>query len=122
MTDKVVVLVSVGNLKEARKIARGVVASGLAACVTVSGPVDSVYRWQGQIDSSRERLLVIKTSREAFRELEAAIRRMHSYAVPEIVSLPIIDGSRDYLEWLDQSLKIDPAPALALAEKPARKS
>jgi len=105
MTDKVVVLVTVSSLKEARKIARGLVEAQLAACVNIAGPVESIYRWQGKIENGRERLLVIKTAREMFAEVEAAIRKLHSYTNPEIICLPIIDGSRDYLDWLAQSLK-----------------
>lgn len=105
MTDKVVVLVTVGSLREARKIAKALVEARLAACVNLSPPVRSIYRWQGRIESAREVLLVIKTSREIFPELQAEIRKLHSYATPEIICLPIIDGSREYLEWLAQSVK-----------------
>lgn len=105
MTDKVVVLVTVGSPREARKIAKALVGARLAACVNLSPPVQSIYRWQGKIESAREILLVIKTSREIFPELQAEIRKLHSYATPEIICLPIIDGSREYLEWLAQSVK-----------------
>jgi periplasmic divalent cation tolerance protein len=105
MTDKVVVLVTAASLKEARKIARGLVEARLAACVNVIPPVESIYRWQGKIENSRERLLVIKTAREIFAEVEAEIRKLHSYTNPEIICLPIIDGSREYLDWVAQSVK-----------------
>jgi periplasmic divalent cation tolerance protein len=105
MTDKVVVLVTAPSLDEARKIARGLVEARLAACVNVVPPVESIYRWQGKIENSRERLLVVKTAREIFAEVEAAIRKLHSYTNPEIICLPIIDGSRDYLDWLAESMK-----------------
>lgn len=110
MTDKLVVLVTVGNPREARKIAKVLVNARLAACVNISTAVQSIYRWQGKIETGREVLLVIKTSREIFPELQAEIRKLHSYATPEIICLPIIDGSREYLEWLGQSVK--PAAAL----------
>ena len=119
MTDKVVVLVTAGSLKEARAIAKALVASRLAACVNISAPVESIYHWQAKIETGRERLLVIKTSREVFPELAAEVRRVHSYAVPEIVCLPIVDGSRDYLDWLSQSLKTAAAPG-ASGEAPAK--
>jgi periplasmic divalent cation tolerance protein len=105
MTDKVVVLVTASSLKEARRIARGLVQARLAGCVTVAAPVESIYRWQGKIENSRERLLVIKTGREIFTAVEAEIRKLHSYTNPEIICLPIVDGSRDYLDWLTESLK-----------------
>ena len=105
MTDKIVVLITAGSLKEARKIARRLVEARLAACVSLLPPVESVYLWQAKIEVSKERMLVIKTAREAFPKVEAEIRRLHSYTTPEIICLPIIDGSRDYLAWLDESIK-----------------
>ncbi|HEV3277665.1 MAG TPA: divalent-cation tolerance protein CutA [Terriglobia bacterium] len=114
MTDKVVVMVTAGSLKEARKIALGLVKSGLAACVNLSGPVESVYHWQGKIETSRERLLLVKTSREVFPQVQAVIRKLHSYVTPEIICLPIVDGSRDYLDWLARSIKL-----MAQPEEPA---
>jgi periplasmic divalent cation tolerance protein len=110
MTDKVVVLVTVGNPREARKIAKTLVNARLAACVNISSPVQSIYRWQGKIETGREVLLVIKTSREIFPALQAEIRKLHSYATPEIICLPIIDGSREYLDWLAQSVKAVAVP------------
>ena len=105
MTDKVVVLVTAASLKEARKIARGLVQARLAACVNIAAPVESIYRWQGKIETGLERLLVIKTSREIFPEAQAQIRKFHSFTNPEIICLPIIDGSHEYLDWLAQSVK-----------------
>jgi periplasmic divalent cation tolerance protein len=72
----------------------------LAACVNRLGPVQSVYRWEGKIEQSEEQLLIIKTERRLFAALEKRVRELHSYSVPEIVALPIIDGSQDYLRWL----------------------
>jgi periplasmic divalent cation tolerance protein len=104
VTDKVVVLVTAGNLKEARRIARALVEARLAACVNLLPPVESIYSWQGKVENSRERLLVIKSSRAIFSRIEAEIRKLHSYTTPEIICLPIIDGFRDYLAWMDQSV------------------
>jgi len=66
----------------------------------VHGPVESVYRWKGRVESAKERLLAIKTSRRRFAGVEREIRRLHSYHVPEIIALPIAQGSRDYLAWM----------------------
>jgi periplasmic divalent cation tolerance protein len=116
VTDKIVVLITAGSLKEARKIARTLVEARLAACVSLLPPVESVYSWQGKIEVSSERMLVIKTSREVFPTVEAEIRKLHSYTTPEIICLPIIDGSRDYLAWLDECIK----PALGPGSVPPR--
>jgi periplasmic divalent cation tolerance protein len=105
MTDKIVVLVTCGSAKEARKIGRALVEARLAACANVLGsPVQSTYRWNGKVESAREFLIVLKTSRKCFAAMERAIRRLHSYDVPEIVALPIAKGSRDYLKWISGSV------------------
>jgi periplasmic divalent cation tolerance protein len=105
VTDKIVVLVTCGSAKEARKIARALVEGKLAACVSmVPSAVESIYRWKGKVESAKEFLLVIKTSRRRFTTLQAEVRRLHSYEVPEIIALPIVDGSRDYLSWIAESV------------------
>jgi periplasmic divalent cation tolerance protein len=106
MTDKIVVLVTCGTAKEARRIARSLVAERLAACVNIlEVPVESVYRWKGKVESAKEVLLVIKSARKQFAGLECAIKKLHSYDVPEIIALPIEKGSRDYLAWLAESVR-----------------
>ncbi|MGH6876234.1 MAG: divalent-cation tolerance protein CutA [Rhizomicrobium sp.] len=106
MTDKIIVLVTSGSQKEARQIARSLVEAKLAACVNISqAPIESIYRWKGKVETAREFLLVIKTSRKRFAALETEVRRLHSYDVPEIIALPIQQGSRSYLAWIDDSVK-----------------
>jgi periplasmic divalent cation tolerance protein len=106
MTDKIVVLVTCASAKEARRIADLVVKRRLAACVNILEiPVRSVYRWKKRVESARELLLVIKSSRKRFRELQRAIESVHSYEVPEIIALPIEGGSRKYLAWLEESVR-----------------
>jgi periplasmic divalent cation tolerance protein len=106
MTDKIVVLVTCGSLKEGRRIARALVETQLAACVNVlRTPVESIYRWKGRVDTAKEFLLIIKTSRARFAALETAVKRLHSYDVPEIIALPIEKGSRDYLAWVAESVR-----------------
>ncbi len=103
MTDKCVVLVTCGSAAEARRIARAVVEVRLAACVNIlPGAVNSIYRWKGKVESTRERLLLIKTSRKRLAKLQAAVERLHSYELPEFIALPIVAGSRAYLEWMAQ--------------------
>lgn len=103
--DKLVVLVTCSSIREANRIARALVESRLAACGNIlQSPVRSVYRWKEKVETAKEFLLVIKTSRVRFRRLQAAIQRLHSYEVPEIIALPISAGSRSYLSWLGESI------------------
>ncbi|OFV85166.1 MAG: hypothetical protein A3D93_02340 [Acidobacteria bacterium RIFCSPHIGHO2_12_FULL_67_30] len=100
MTDKVVVFVTCGSASEAGRIARALVEERLAACVSISSSIRSVYRWGGKLCDDREVLLVIKTSRDLFDRVRRAVERMHSYQVPEVICLPVIDGAPNYLNWL----------------------
>lgn len=105
-TDKCVALVTCGTAREARRIARALVEARLAACVNLlEARVRSTYRWKGRVESAREVLLLIKTSRKRFAALRREVRRLHSYEVPEIIALPIVAGSADYLAWLADCLK-----------------
>jgi len=106
MTDKRVVLVSCGTEEEASRIARALVEERLAACVNiVDAPVRSVYRWKGRIETAEERLLLIKTRRGRLKALEAAVKRLHSYETPEMIALPIAEGARAYLAWLEECVR-----------------
>lgn len=101
-----VVLVTCGSMAEARKIARQVVKKRLAACANVvSSPVQSIYWWKGKVETAREVLMVLKTSARRLAELERELVRLHSYDVPEFVVLTISGGSREYLAWLEGSVK-----------------
>jgi periplasmic divalent cation tolerance protein len=104
MTDKIVVLSTCGSAEEAEKIARALVEARLAACVNVLAGARSFYRWQGAIEYSAEWLLIIKTSRGRFDELSSELQRLHSYEVPEVVALPMVAGSANYLNWLEEEL------------------
>ena len=110
MTDKIVVLTNCGSAEEAARIARALVEKKLAACVNVMPPGRSIYRWKGGIEDQQESLLVIKTSRALFNDLRVEIEKLHSYEVPEVIAVPIVDGSDGYLEWLDRELaaKLEP--------------
>jgi periplasmic divalent cation tolerance protein len=101
-----VVLVTCGTRAEARKIARLVVEARLAACANLVGaPVESMYRWKGKVESAKEFLVVIKTTRARFAALREAVLKAHSYDVPEIIALPIAAGSEKYLAWIADSVK-----------------
>lgn len=104
MTDKIVVLCTCASAVEARRIAGDIVGKRLAACVNLLPAIRSIYHWKGAIEESDETLMIIKTARPLFEQLRAELGRLHSYEVPEIVALPIIDGSASYLGWIDQEL------------------
>jgi periplasmic divalent cation tolerance protein len=105
-TGKVVVVVSCGTASEADRIARAVVGSRLAACVNViESGVRSTYRWKEKVESAQEYLLLIKTARELVPALRWQIEKLHSYELPEIIALPIVDGSPSYLAWLEECVR-----------------
>jgi periplasmic divalent cation tolerance protein len=103
--EPIVVLVTCGSEEEALKIADALVEEHLAACVNLVAPIRSIYRWEGKIWDEKEWLLIIKTQRERFEELEKKVKSFHSYSVPEIISLPIVEGSSSYLDWLAEITK-----------------
>jgi periplasmic divalent cation tolerance protein len=106
MTDKIIVLVTCTSAREARRIARALVEKRLAACGNViEGRVTSIYRWKGKIAAAKECLLIIKTTQKRFLAVRDAVERLHSYDVPEIVALPIVAGSSEYLRWVAECVK-----------------
>ncbi|MGH9698671.1 MAG: divalent-cation tolerance protein CutA [Candidatus Acidiferrales bacterium] len=105
-TNKRIVLVTCGSAREAGKIARAVVHQRLAACANiVEAQILSIYRWKGRVESAREVLLIIKTTRSRLPALERAIRSLHCYEVPEIIALEVAAGSKNYLAWIEQSVR-----------------
>lgn len=98
----VVVLITTGTQEEGLTIAQALVADRLAACVNIITPIESVYRWQGQVRQERESLLLVKTVREHIAPLTKRVTELHSYQVPEIVALPICAGSAAYLRWISE--------------------
>jgi periplasmic divalent cation tolerance protein len=104
MTDKIVVFNTCASAGESERLARALVDARLAACVTVISPVRSFYRWNGAVTDAMEWLLVIKTSRTLFDRLRAALEAAHSYELPEILALPVVEGSANYLSWIDSEL------------------
>jgi periplasmic divalent cation tolerance protein len=105
MTDKRLVLTTCGSIEEARSIAHGLVERRLAACVNIVPQIESVYRWQGKVETATEWLLVIKTSTAAFTPLCEALSELHSYELPECIEIAIEDGSAAYLQWIGESIR-----------------
>jgi periplasmic divalent cation tolerance protein len=101
MTDKIVVLSTAGSPDEAHRLAMHLVEKRLAACVNILPAVRSVYRWKGAVEDGQEVMLLIKTRRPLLKNLEKELRAVHSYEVPEMVALPVVEGLEDYLNWID---------------------
>jgi periplasmic divalent cation tolerance protein len=104
MTDKIIVFVTCQSKEQAEKIADAVVTDKLAACVNVLPGVRSCYVWEGKLTWSEEVLLLMKSTRGRFDQLQDRVKAMHSYQVPEIVAVPIEDANEDYMQWLDRAV------------------
>lgn len=106
MKQACLVLSTAGSQEEARRIARSLVERELAACVNIVPQVESVYHWQGKVESANEWLMVIKTLDANFARVCEVISELHSYELPECIKLEISDGSQKYLEWIQQNVKL----------------
>jgi periplasmic divalent cation tolerance protein len=104
-TDPIVVFMTASNGEEAARLADLLIGAQLAACVQILPEMESVYRWQGQVERQSEVLLIAKTTTAKFADLEREVRALHSYETPEIVAVPIVAGSSPYLEWLSASVE-----------------
>src|SRR5919108_6456621 len=102
-TDAIVVFMTAASGEEATRLADMLVGAPLAACVQILPEMESVYRWQGKIERQSEVLLLAKTTRAKFDELEQEVRALHSYDTPEIIAVPVITGSAPYLDWLNEA-------------------
>ncbi|MET8156186.1 divalent-cation tolerance protein CutA [Sphaerisporangium sp. NPDC005289] len=108
MSEYVQVQVAVDERAKAAELAASAVRARLAACVQIVGPVTSVFRWKGEVETAEEYLLLIKTTRERSGELSEHIRRAHPYETPEIILLPVEGGLPAYLRWIDEETSPDP--------------
>ena len=100
MSDFIVAYVTVSSEAEGAKIARSLIEENLAACVNIVPNVHSFYQWQGEMQQDKELLLIIKSQGIKMSSLVQRVKDLHSYDVPEVISMPISDGSRDYLNWV----------------------
>jgi periplasmic divalent cation tolerance protein len=105
MAEYIQVVTTTPGKAEAEAIARELVAQRLAACAQVLGPITSTYWWQGKIETNQEWQCWLKSRRDLFEAIERTIRRLHSYAVPEILAMPVVAGSDSFLAWIDDELK-----------------
>lgn len=105
MSEYIQVATTVPTAEEAESLAGVLVEKRLAACVQILGPMISHYRWQGKIETAGEYLCLAKSRTALYPELEAAIKAIHAYEVPEIIAMPVVAGSKEYLAWLAAELK-----------------
>jgi periplasmic divalent cation tolerance protein len=103
-SEPIAVFITAPNREEASRLAEILVSERLAACVQILPDIESVYRWKEKTERQQEVLIIVKTTDEKFEALERAVREIHSYETPEIVALPIIAGTKTYLEWLTASV------------------
>jgi periplasmic divalent cation tolerance protein len=101
MNTYIQISTTTGTKKQAQKIAKYLVEKKMAACVQISGTIESTYRWKGKVETASEYLCLIKTRTSLFKKVETAIKQLHPYETPEIIATPIVKGSREYLNWLD---------------------
>ena len=102
--EYIVVLITTSSLDEAKRIGTSLIDNKLAACTNIISSVESIFRWQGEVCNEKEAMLIVKTRRGIFNDLQSKVKELHSYDVPEIIALPILDGNSDYLKWLDSSI------------------
>jgi periplasmic divalent cation tolerance protein len=105
MTDARIILTTAGSQEEAAKIAHALVERRLAACVNIVPRIESVYRWQGKVETTQEWLLLIKTQAELFERVRDAVKELHSYDLPECVMLEVAAGTKEYLDWIAENTK-----------------
>lgn len=103
-TRYIVILITTKDKKEAEKIAQGLLKDKLIACANIITGVQSLFWWQGKIDKAQEVLMILKTKKNLFKKVSAKVKSLHSYQTPEIIALPIVAGSEDYLKWIDSSV------------------
>lgn len=107
MTDKVIVYTTCGKAEDAEALAQRLIEGRLAACVSVVPGVRSFYRWKGKVENDPEVLLIIKTARGLVDQLRQELEKAHPYELPELIAAPIVDGSPNYLAWLEQEVTAD---------------
>jgi len=100
----IVVFITVKDSEEAQKIANSLLKRRQAACVNIVPEVNSHFWWKDKLDSTRESLLIVKTKESLLPELMKSVKKIHSYSIPEIIALPIVGGSQDYLDWIDSEV------------------
>lgn len=101
----IIIFITTSNKKEAEKISRQLVKNRLAACVNILPGIKSLFWWQGKIDQGKEALLIVKSRKEKFTKIVKLVKASHSYAVPEIIAIPVVCGFKPYLNWINDSIR-----------------
>jgi len=104
MSSYIAVFMTISDEKEATKIVRSLLKDRLIACANIVGPVSSLFWWKGKIDKANEFLVIMKSRKNLFKRLSERVEELHSYEVPEVIALPVIEGLPSYLNWLGASL------------------
>ncbi len=104
----IVVFVTAKDLSEAKRISQKLLEEKLIACANIVEGVKSFFWWQGKIDNAQEVLLILKSQESLFKKIVKTVKSVHSYEVPEVIALPIVEGNPDYLRWIDESLRQHP--------------
>ena len=104
MNGFIIIYVTTSSKEEAEKIAQTLLEEHLIACANIVGPVSSHFHWNGKVDSQEEFLMILKSHADLFASLEGRVRGLHSYEVPEVIAVPIVDGSKGYLDWMSGAL------------------
>lgn len=99
----IMVFITAKDMPEAKAISDGLVNGNLAACVNIVESVTSIFKWEGKVSSNSEVLCIAKSRAELFTDIEKKVKEIHSYEVPEIIAVPVIAGSKDYMEWVENS-------------------
>ena len=105
MEEYIQIFTTIEKKEDAEKIAKSLIEKRLASCIQIVGPISSIYWWKNKIETSQEWLCIIKSKKNLYEEIEKSIKEVHPYEIPEIIAMPIISGSKDYLKWLDNELK-----------------
>lgn len=100
--QEILVFITASSEEEAAKIAHSLVEKRFAACVNIIRNIRSIYRWKGKVEDDAEVLMLAKTKQSLFDTLMNEVKALHSYAVPEIIAIPVAEGSEDYLDWLNE--------------------
>ncbi len=106
MSGTIVIFVTSSSIHEARKIGQTIVEEGLAACCNIVQPIESIFKWQGKLHIEGEVLMIFKTREDMFSNVEKRVKELHSYEVPEIIAVPVTQGSKSYLDWIVKETEI----------------